>query len=53
MNTVMPTNIGGSMNLGILAFGSLVTSPGPEIASVTVGRIKNVETPFKVEFARK
>jgi len=49
----MPTNIGGSMNLGILAFGSLVTSPGPEIASVTVGRIKNVETPFKVEFARK
>jgi hypothetical protein len=41
------------MDLGILAFGSLMTSPGPEIASVTVGRIKNVETPFKVEFARK
>jgi hypothetical protein len=49
----MPTEIGGSMNLGILAFGSLITSPGPEIASVTVRRIKNVETPFKVEFARK
>jgi hypothetical protein len=49
----MPTDTGGSMNLGILAFGSLITSPGPEIASVTVGRIKDVETPFKVEFARK
>ena len=41
------------MDLGILAFGSLMTSPGPEIASVTVGRIREVETPFKVEFARK
>ena len=53
LNTIMPTNGGGPTNLGILAFGSLITSPGPEIASVTVGRIKNVETPFKVEFARK
>ena len=49
----MTTNVGGSRHLGILAYGSLITSPGPEIASVTVERIKNVETPFKVEFARK
>ncbi len=42
----------GSPRLGILAFGSLITSPGPEIASVTVARIRNVETPFNVEFAR-
>jgi hypothetical protein len=53
LNTIMPTNIGGSINIGILAFGSLITTPGPEIASVTVGRIKDVETPFNVEFARK
>jgi hypothetical protein len=48
----MPTKQ-GQMNTGILAYGSLIVSPGPEIASVTVGRIKNVETPFNVEFARK
>ena len=41
------------MKLGILAFGSLITFPGPEIASVTVGRIEDVLTPFNVEFARK
>ena len=50
---VMPTGTGGPTNLGILAFGSLIMTPGPEIASVTVGRIKDVKTPFKVEFARK
>ena len=49
----MTINVGGSRHLGILAYGSLITSPGPEIASLTVERIKNVETPFKVEFARK
>ena len=41
------------LKLGILAYGSLITSPGPEIASVTVGRIEGVLTPFNVEFARK
>jgi hypothetical protein len=50
---IMPTGIGGPTNLGILAFGSLMMTPGPEIASVIVGRIKGVKTPFKVEFARK
>jgi hypothetical protein len=49
----MPTGTGGPTSLGILAFGSLVMTPGPEIASVTVGRIKGAKTPFKVEFARK
>jgi hypothetical protein len=49
----MTINVGGSRHLGILAYGSLITSPGPEIASATVERINNVETPFKVEFARK
>jgi hypothetical protein len=49
----MTINVGGSRHLGILSYGSLITSPGPEIKSVTVERIKNVETPFKVEFARK
>ncbi|MBI4446879.1 MAG: DUF3883 domain-containing protein [Acidobacteria bacterium] len=37
--------------IGILAYGSLIDSPGPEISRVTVNRIK-VETPFNVEFAR-
>jgi hypothetical protein len=49
----MPTGTSGPTNLGILAFGSLIITPGPEIASVTVGRITDVKTPFKVEFARK
>jgi hypothetical protein len=53
LETTVPADIGGSMSLGILAYGSLITSPGPEIASMTVGRIKDVETPFRVEFARK
>ena len=55
LNTIssLPTDAGGAKNLGILAFGSLITSPGPEIASRIVGRIKDVKTPFKVEFARK
>ena len=38
--------------LGILAYGSLIDDPGEEIKAVTVNRIRNVVTPFKVEFAR-
>ena len=38
--------------IGILAYGSLMDDPGVEIESLTVGRIKSVETPFKLEFAR-
>ncbi|RME45739.1 MAG: hypothetical protein D6791_10025 [Chloroflexi bacterium] len=38
--------------LGILAYGSLLTDPGPEIEAATDHRIEQVETPFEVEYAR-
>lgn len=38
--------------VGILAYGSLMAHPGPEIASATVATRKGVTTPFNVEFAR-
>lgn len=39
--------------LGILAYGSMIDSPGEEIEKRTAGRITNdVETPFNVEFGR-
>jgi hypothetical protein len=37
--------------IGILAFGSLMDDPGPEIERWIVGR-RRVKTPFHVEFAR-
>ncbi len=37
--------------IGILAFGSLIEDPGPELARVIVNR-KAAQTPFNVEFAR-
>jgi hypothetical protein len=39
-------------SVGILAFGSLIDSPGAEIEAAIVGLKKNVRTPFAVEFAR-
>ena len=39
-------------NVGILAYGSLISDPGDEIDAVKLRIIKNVETPFCVEFAR-
>ena len=39
------------MNIGVLAFGSLITNPGPELQPRIEMRIK-VETPFPVEYAR-
>ena len=39
-------------SVGILAFGSLIDSPGAEIEAALVGRILNVITPFGVEFGR-
>jgi len=39
------------MGVGIVAFGSLATEPGAELAAVITQRIK-AETPFCVEFAR-
>jgi len=38
--------------IGIIAYGSLIEEPGDEIKAATVSRIDNVETPFRVEFAR-
>jgi len=38
--------------LGILAYGSLKCDLGKEIKVTTVSRVRNVMTPFKVEFAR-
>ena len=42
-----------SHHVGILAYGSLISDPGAEISSVTARRIRNVRTPFRVEYARK
>ena len=39
------------MTVGILAFGSIVDDPGPELLAALVRRV-DVETPFAVEFAR-
>ena len=38
--------------MGILAYGSLLTWPGPELLSLIHGRIDGITTPFAVEFAR-
>jgi len=38
--------------IGVLAYGSLITAPGSELAAVTVGEPRDVVTPFAVEFAR-
>lgn len=40
-------------NIGILAYGSLIEDPGVEIRPLIVNRISDVDTPFKIEFARK
>ena len=39
--------------IGILAYGSLIDNPGPELGPNTVAKIEGVNTPFRVEFARK
>ena len=41
-----------SGRIGILAYGSLIEEPGEEIEPLIVSRIKNVTTPFSIEFAR-
>jgi hypothetical protein len=43
---------GHAGSVGILAFGSLIDDPGPEIDAAFTGRKLNVRTPFRVEFAR-
>src|SRR5262245_61175942 len=39
-------------SVGILAYGSLLEVPGEEIEKATVRVVRDVKTPFKVEFAR-
>jgi hypothetical protein len=43
-------NVAGCV--GILAFGSLIDDPGPEIEAALIDRKLNVRTPFNIEFAR-
>ena len=38
--------------IGILAYGSLIDDPGREIEPLIIRRLKGVETPFQIEFAR-
>jgi cation transport regulator ChaC len=38
--------------LGVLAYGSLIDDPGEELREVIVETIRDVETPFSVEYAR-
>jgi hypothetical protein len=40
------------MKIGILAYGSLIDDPGPEIANATTKTTRDVLTPFPIEFAR-
>lgn len=42
-----------SQNIGIIAFGSLINDPGEELEKFIIKRIKNVSTPFKIEYGRK
>jgi len=39
--------------LGLLAYGSLIEEPGPDIEAVKTAVIRDVTTPFNVEFARR
>lgn len=41
-----------SSQIGILAYGSLLSEPGAELDELLAGRIGGVETPFPVELAR-
>lgn len=36
------------MRVGILAYGSLLSDPGTEIAAATIRIVENIETPFNV-----
>lgn len=38
--------------IGILAYGSLLSDPGREIADTQIDIVEDVETPFPIEFAR-
>ena len=38
--------------IGILAYGSLIEEPGIELEPLIIDKICDIETPFKIEFAR-
>jgi hypothetical protein len=38
--------------IGVLAYGSLITDPGPELQAVILSHRDGVSTPFEVEYAR-
>lgn len=42
-----------SPSIGVLAYGSLISKPGCELEDAEIARHPDVETPFRVEFARK
>ena len=53
LRLLLKQNREGCMNnIGILAYGSLIEDPGIELKPLICERIKNVETPFNIEFAR-
>lgn len=39
-------------HVGVLAYGSLISDPGWELADVTAHRITGVPTPFRIEYSR-
>ncbi len=41
------------MQVGVLAYGSLIDDPGAELAPLIVERRPGIETPFRIEFARR
>lgn len=38
--------------IGVLAYGSLIDDPGPEIGPATIETLRNIATPFRIEYAR-
>lgn len=40
------------LRIGILAYGSLITDPGEELRAITIATIRDILTPFPVEYAR-
>ncbi len=38
--------------IGILAYGSLIEDPGVELSPLIAERIRDIETPFNIEFSR-
>jgi hypothetical protein len=48
----LTSNAGDPQGTGIIAFGSLISEPGQEIAAATVRNVPDILTPFSIEFAR-